>query len=168
MRLLQSMGCLAPVAALLYGVVGLLILGQFGGQALNFLASMNWEQVEGTVVSSSIEDEWDTTGERYIGRLLYTYEVAGVAYEGTQLNLQGQIYLGNQDDAEQLLAPYPVGASVMPYVNPNDPTQAVLDRSLPNASWVLLGIGAGLVLLSIAVGLRVAFSKRGDKNDMAT
>lgn len=154
MRFLQSIGCLAPAATLIYGLVGLLLLGQFGGQTLDYLTSMGWEQVSGTVVSSEVVDEWDTTGERYLGQVVYSYEVDGVAYEGDQLSLGGLTYLGNREDAEQRIAPYPVGAAVTPYVDPADPTRALLDRNLPGAVWGFVGFGAALVLLSLLLGAR--------------
>lgn len=154
MRLLQSIGCLTPAAILIYGVLGMFLLGQFGGQVLNYLRSMGWEQVPGIIVSSEVEDAWDTTGERYVGRVVYTYEVNGVTYEGNQLGLRGPVYVGNPEGAARLLTPYPVGASVMPYVNPANPTHAVLDRSLPSAVWGLVGVGSALVLLSLGLGAR--------------
>lgn len=160
MRFVQSAGCLTPAAMVFYAVVGLLLLGQFGGQVLNYLGSMGWEQVPGTVVSSGVEDAWDTTGERYAGRVLYTYEVDDVRYEGDQLDLRGQTYVGHREDAEQLVAPYPVGASVMIYVDPADPTRAVLTRDLPGAILGFVGVGSVLVLLSLGLGIRHFATRR--------
>jgi hypothetical protein len=160
MRFLESSGCLAPAAIIIYGLVGALLLGQFGGSALNYLRSMGWEQVPGTVISSEVRDEWDTTGDRYAGHVVYTYEVNGVTYEGNQLDLRGPLYVGNREDAERLLTPYPVGASVMPYVDPANPARAVLDRSLPSAIWVFAGLGSVLVLLSLGGGVRLLTNRR--------
>lgn len=160
MRFLQSIGCLAPVAIVIYSVAGVLLLGQFGGHALNYLRSMGWEQVSGTIVSSEIEESWDTTGERFASRVVYTYQVNGVTYEGDRLNLRASTYVGNREDAEELLAPYSVGASVMPYVNPADPTRAVLDRSVPGAIWVFVGLGSVLMLLSLGLGIRHLASRQ--------
>lgn len=160
MRFVQSAGCLTPAAAVIYVVVGVLLLGQFGGQALNYLTSMGWEQVPGTVTSSEVEDAWDTTGDRYAGRVLYTYEVDGVTYEGDQLDLRDVAYVGRQEDAERLVAPYPVGASVMLYVDPADPTRAVLNRDLPGAIWGFVGVGGVFVLLGLGVGVRYFATRR--------
>lgn len=160
MRILQSMGCLTPVAIVIYGVLGILLVGQFGGQKLNYLSSMGWEQVSGTIVLSEVEDAWDTTGERYIGRVIYTYEVDGITYEGDQLDLRGSTYVGNPEDAAELLIPYPVGASVNPYVDPSDPSRAVLSRSLPGATWGLVGLGSFLLLSSVVLGIRQFASRR--------
>ncbi len=160
MRFLRSIGCLTPTAILIYGVVGLLLLVQFGGQALNYLTTTGWEQVSGTIVSSEIEDASDTTGERYVAQVVYTYEVDGAIYEGNQLDLRGSTYLSNREDAEQLLAPYPIGASVMPYFDPADPSRTVLDRGLPGAIWGFVGVGSVLVLLSLGLGARHLVGKR--------
>jgi len=160
MRFLQSAGCLTPVATLIYGFVGLLLLAQFGDPALNYLRSMGWEQVPGTVVQNAVVDAWDTTGDRYIGQVVYTYEVNGVTYEGNHIDLRGQTYLGNRDEAEQLVAPYPVGTSVMPYIDPTDPTRSVLQRDLPGATWGIVGVGSVFLLLSVALGFRYLASRR--------
>lgn len=163
MRFLRSVGCLTPVAIVIYGVLGVLLLGQFGGQTLNYLGSMGWEQVPGTIVSSEVEDAWDTTGERYIGRVAYTYEIDGVTYEGDELDLRGAIFVRNRDDAERRLIPYPVGASVMVYVDPDDPTRAVLNRSLPDAIWAFAGLGGILVLLSFGLGIQQVVKRRQNR-----
>ena len=152
MRLLQSMGCFAPVAILIYGIVGFLILSQFGGQIVNYIRSMNWQQVSGEIIVSGIENASDTSGERYTGNVIYSYEFDGLTYEGDQINLFGNIYVGNRDDAEQMIAPYPVGRSVNLYINPNNPAQSVLDRSMTGAIWGLVGFGGILALLSLGLG----------------
>jgi hypothetical protein len=141
------------VAALIYAAVGLLLLSQFGGQALNYLRSTGWQQVEGEVVFSGVEDVWDTTGDRFEPQVVYTYDVDGVTYESTQIDLRDATYMGNQDDALEIANQYPVGETVTPYVNPSDPTRAVLNRDLPGA--VLVIVGTGLVLLLLSAGLSV-------------
>lgn len=162
MRFFQSVGCLTPVAIVIYGLLGGLLLGQFGGQALNYLGSMGWEQVSGTIISSEVEDAWDTTGERYIGRVLYTYEIGGTTYEGTEIDLRGEVFVRNPDDAARRLSPYPAGASLMVYVDPSDPTRAVLNRSLPNAIWAFVGLGGVLVLLSLGLAAQRLVKRRED------
>ena len=163
MRFLQSVGCVTPVAMGIYAVVGLLLLAQFGGQALNYIRSMGWEQVPGTIVYSEVEDAWDTTGDRYAGQVIYTYEVNGVTYEGSQIDLRGSTYFGNREDAEQLVDPYPVGASVMLHVDLAEPTRAVLDRDVPGAVWGIVGVGATLLLLSLVLGIRHFSSRRNSQ-----
>jgi hypothetical protein len=145
---------------LIYGVLGVLLVGQFGGPILNYLRSIGWEQVSGTIIFSEVQEEWDTTGDRFVGRVIYTYEVDGVAYEGDQLDLRGTTYVGNRQDAVELLIPYPVGATVTPYVDPSDPARAVLDRSLPGATWGFVGLGGTLLLFSAILGVRQFRSRR--------
>lgn len=159
MRVLQSAGCMTPTAIIIYGLAGLLLLSQFGGPALNYLRSMGWEQVSGTITHTAVEDAWDTTGDRYIGQVIYSYEVNGVTYEGDQIDLRGQTFFGARNEAEQLVAPYPVGTSVTPYVDPANPNRAVLDRNLPGATWGIVGVGSALLLLSLVLGVRSLASR---------
>lgn len=162
MRVFKAAGCLEPIAIFAYGVVGLLLLAQFGGEVVNYLGSTGWTQVSGTVVSNDVEDVWDTTGDRYAAQVVYTYEVDGTTYEGDQLSLRGTIYTGNQEDAERIVAPYPPGTAVTPYVNPADPTQAVLERDVPGAILGIVAAGVVLLLLSVSLGVR-QFASRGRK-----
>ena len=157
----QSMGCLvAPVAIIIYGILGFILLWQFGGKIVNYVNTMNWQQVEGMITSRGVEDVSDLTGEHYNATISYTYEVDGETYDGDTLDLRGVINVGNRDDAEALIAPYPVGASVMPYVNMDNPTQSVLTRDIQTGIWVLVGFGAFLVLLSAGLGGRYIISTR--------
>jgi len=160
MRFLQSIGCLTPVAILFYGVAGMFLLGQFGGEAVDYLRTMGWEQVPGTVTYSEVEDVWDTTGDRYAAHIIYTYEVAGESYEGEQLSLRDSSNLANEEDAAARLEPYPVNTSVMVYFNPDDPVNAVLDRDLPGAIWGFVGVGGVLLLLSLSLGVRHVLTRQ--------
>jgi hypothetical protein len=160
MRSRKPAGCLAaPVAIIIYGGLGLLLLWQFGGQVWNYFTSADWQQVNGTVISSEVVDAWDTSGERYTPQVIYTYEIDATSYDGRQVNLQGDLYFGNELDAQQIIAPYPVGTTVRPYVDPSDPTRSVLERDLPTTVWWFVSIGLLLVLLSIGLGIR-AFTQR--------
>lgn len=160
MRFLQSIGCLTPVAIVMYGIVGALLLWQFGGQAVNYLGSMGWEQASGTIIFSEVESAWDTTGERYLARVVYTYEIDGETYQGDQLDLRAPTYVRSRDDAEQILAPYPIGASVTLYVDPSDPSRTVLTRDMPGAVWVFVGVGSAFVLFSVGFGIQTLVRRR--------
>ncbi|MEM9954848.1 MAG: DUF3592 domain-containing protein [Chloroflexota bacterium] len=150
----QNNGCFSPIAILIYGVVGLLILSQFGRQAISYLSSTNWQQVPATITSSETETIWETSGERFAGNIVYTYEYDGETYQGDQLNFFGNVYFGNQEDAQQVVQPYSVNMSVLIYVNPNNPEQAVLDRNVTGTVWALIVLGSILTLLSIGLAVR--------------
>ncbi|GAB5494316.1 MAG: hypothetical protein Phog2KO_45310 [Phototrophicaceae bacterium] len=154
MRATKSKGCFLPVAIFFCGVLGILILSQFGGQILNYLRSTNWQQSSGTIVSSTVESVFETSGERFVGNVVYVYDFENMTYEGDQVNFFGTIYVGNQGDAQQMIAPYPVGSTVTLYVDPNDPTQSVLDRDVSGIIWALVGFGIILTLLSIGLAIR--------------
>jgi hypothetical protein len=51
--------------------------------------------------------------------------------------------------AKEMLARYPVGASVPAYYNPEDPTESVLERDPPpflRALWIFVGVLTALVI----------------------
>ena len=153
MSRLQAIGCAAPVSILLYAVVGLLLLGQYGGKIINYVSSSGWEIIEGEIVASSVIDVSDTTGERYLPSVRYQYQIDGQTYTGDQIDLRGTIYMGNEEVAAERIRPYQVGDSVTLYANPANPAQSVLDRQVQPGAWWLVGAGAGLLLLSLFFGL---------------
>lgn len=158
MKVLENVGCVSPIAIGLYGVVGLLLLFQYSGKVVNYIASAGWETVEGEVVVSRVVNAGDTTGDRFLPAVEYTYAVDGESYTGRQIDLRGDVFYGNEDAAALQLTDYPIGAAVTVYVNPSDPARSVLTREVIPAVWWFTGIG--LVLLTLSVGLGIVYLGR--------
>ncbi|MEL6526937.1 MAG: DUF3592 domain-containing protein, partial [Chloroflexota bacterium] len=142
-----------------------LILGQFGGQAITYVQSSGWETVAGTIVTSDVLDVSDTSGTRFTGQVVYSYTFEGETYENDAINLLGNLLVRNEADAAQMVVPYPVGAMVDVYVNPDNPSESVLDRSLSGGLQGLIGFGAMMLLLSLGLGARLLFSKPNTETD---
>jgi hypothetical protein len=152
-KVLQSVGCTGRAAILLYGVVGLLLLGQYSGKIINYFGSTGWEQVDGVVVGSEIVDEWDTTGDRFLPVVTYEFTLNDQTYTGNQIDLRGPVYVGNEDVAASMLEPYPVGSQITLFADPSDPSNSVITRAVQPAVWWFVGIGAGLLVLAIGLGV---------------
>lgn len=153
MKTLENIGCVSPIAIVLYGVAGALLLLQYSGKVVNYVASTTWEPTAGEVVRSEVVNAGDTTGDRFLPRVTYSYTVDGQTYTGTQIDLRGDVFYGNEDAAALQLRGYTPGTAVTVYVNPADPARAVLTREVIPAVWWFTGIGAALVLSSVGLGV---------------
>jgi hypothetical protein len=111
------------------------------------LGQRSWRKIPCTITCGEVQEEG--RGERpFVFITGYTYEHQGRSHEGS---VYRRSYKGSEtySDAQKIARRYPVGLSLSCYVNPDDPTQAVLEReSLAIGLFVLLPlvfvlIGAG-------------------------
>jgi hypothetical protein len=112
-----------------------------------------WSATLGTVTFSTVERRSSGDGYSYYPVVNYAYQVMGQSYQGNRI-MPGPAVGGS--GARKVVASYPAGAQVMVYYDPNKPSEAVLERSLPGYIkwlWVavlltdlfLCGLGAFLV-----------------------
>src|SRR5262245_57887628 len=113
--------------------------------------SRQWPQFPGRIIRSFVFVDTDSEGgEGYTPRVEYEYAVAGAKYQGARLRY-GQTGSSTRERAERIVAGYPSGSSVMVFVNPRQPEDAVL---VSGTSWGNVAILlAGLVFIGAAIAL---------------
>lgn len=112
-----------------------------------------WPSTLGTVTESRIQMRSNSDGGRTSYPLVrYAYQIVGRAYESQKV-MPGMDVGGS--GAHRVVARYPVGAQVMVYYNPENPSDALLERGMPGHIrwfWIILAIlnvflcGLGAVL----------------------
>lgn len=112
-----------------------------------------WPSTLGTVTESRIQMRSNSDGGRTSYPLVrYAYQIMGRAYECLKV-MPGMDVGGS--GAHRVVSRYPVGAQVMVYYNPENPSEALLERSMPGHIkwfWIILAIlnvflcGLGAVL----------------------
>ena len=112
-----------------------------------------WPSTLGTVTESRIQMRSNSDGGRTSYPLVrYAYQIVGRAYESQKV-MPGMDVGGS--GAHRVVARYPVGAQVMVYYNPENPSEALLERGMPGHIkwfWIILAIlnvflcGLGAVL----------------------
>lgn len=86
-------------------------------------ASPQWPSAEGEIVESRARPFNQQTGEPeagkndWIAEVRYRYSVQGVAHEGRRLRAFEPHHF-SREEAERMLAPYPVGARVRVFYDP--------------------------------------------------
>lgn len=139
-------GCLALFFGL-FLLAGLGLLPFLGRPVVQAIGARSWPEVPCTILESRVESHSGDDSTTYSVEVRYEYEVDGRLYRSDRYRFMGGSSSGYDGKAE-VVAGLPAGSRKVCYVDPKDPSRAVLDRSL--GAWVLLSL---IPLLFIAVGL---------------
>ncbi len=152
----------------MYGFMGLGLL--FFGFGCYFifetLASTNWDQVEGEIISTRISTGFGNVNDPihrykiYSVEVTYEYEVAGKLFQNNKYSMgSGSTVKGRfneKSEARKWLknSDFSTGKKVKVYVKPNRPSETVLSTGINIGT--IGPILMGLLFLFAAYGLRVA------------
>ena len=134
-------------------IVGVAVTAAMVGSVVRGVTSRGWSPVPATVVSSNVRSH---SGEdtSYSVNILYAYAVGGREYRSNRYNFMGGSSSGYQGKRE-IVDRHPPGTRVTAYVNPDDPTEAVIERGVTPGMLLLLapllfaGVGAGGVYFTV-------------------
>ncbi len=99
-----------------------------------------WPSTLGTVTLSMIQMRHSNDGSTPYPVVQYSYQVTGQPYQGSKV-MPGPEVGGT--GARKVVERYPAGAQVMVYYNPQNPSEALLERGTPGFIkwfWVILVI----------------------------
>lgn len=106
----------------------------FVGPVLGMLAARGWPQVPCVIESSEVESHDSDDGTTYSIEITYRYEVGGREYRSNRYSFIRFSSSGYRAKAD-VVAAHPPGSRAMCFVNPSDPTDAVLWRGWAGAMW---------------------------------
>ncbi len=163
-------------ARVLKAAMGLLLLLIGSGGCLLLIISYQrgmvtrtWNEVPCSVVDARMEESGDNANSEYRIYLRYLYDVDGREYTGTRW--RRIIYQGHRaaeisrksahkTDVAALMEQYPPGTKIVCYVNPQDPTDAVLEHqsraALYTLWWPLIFAMGGVGIMWSAFRKKVA------------
>lgn len=111
------------------------------GDAILALNSLGWQKADATILVSSIRKARQGQSWGYQLDLRYTYVFHGKRYESTQWNLSDDPIL-----MRKALRELDAGEIVPCYVNPENPSQAILQRQL----WIFIGLPVLMAIVVVA------------------
>jgi hypothetical protein len=155
-------GC-AVAAFGLFALFGAGFLLPFAIPAKRLVASGGWERVPADILWSGVGVHSGDDNDTYSVDVLYEYEHGGRHHRSNRYGLSGGSSSGRAGK-EEAVARLPAGARVDAWVDPREPSSAVLDRSLGWFMWFSL---LPLVFLAIGVG-GMAFTLRAGKGGAVT
>ncbi len=145
---LKMFGCASAFFGV-FAVFGLLFFIPFFGLPMwRLVKARSWNAVPCTVVSSEVGSHSGSKGgSTYSVDVVYHYTVGGHEYTGNRYGFVSGSSSG-RSGKEEAVARLPAGTETTCYVNPDDPTDAVLNREFSRD--MLFGL---IPLVFVAVGL---------------
>jgi hypothetical protein len=159
---------LAPVYIARVALTGFMLIGatgtvSMGREILTGLGADDWLATPCRIISSQIITESARRGQNHRPDVVYSYQVAGQEYRSNRIVFTDT---SSRDVAvgQAVIDRYPPGIVVMCYVDPHDPSQAVLDRALGKGAWMVL---APMLITVVAAVALVYFGRTRSKKPAA-
>ncbi len=149
-------GC-AAAALSLFAIFGGAFLLFFVVPMMRKLASYDWETVPATIIWSGVGEHSGDDGSTYSVDVLYEYEHGGRKWRANRYHFMSGSSSG-QAGKQEAVARLPPGARVDAFVDPRDPSSAVLSRALGPMMWFAL---IPLVFVAVGVGGVIAVLRGG-------
>ncbi len=139
---------------MIFVIIGLVLLFIYFRNLVKVRASQAWPTAQGTVLQSWVRKSRSTDSDggdsySYHPEVHYQYQIMGREYQGNNIAFGPQV--GGHSRAEKTIEKYPTGANVTVYYQPDNPDNAILERSI---SKVLLIMGLVFILAGIFIYLR--------------
>ena len=133
-------------AAVASAIIGAALLG-YGLYLRSKLRScQRWPQVTGTVTQSGLD-----TDDGYRTNVVYEYTVNGVGYSSSRVQFGTPTTYIRKSSAEAAVSHYPANFHVTVYYDPENPAEAVLDRTSPGGlEYIISGIVI-LVMMALVI-----------------
>jgi hypothetical protein len=103
------------------------------------------------VRQSASTDDDGRTRYTYYPHIEYTYPISGQAYNSKQIAFGGAQGFNSPNQAQSTLAKYPINSPVQVFYNPQNPSEAVLERAAGGGAKTTQVIGVILLVLSVLI-----------------
>jgi hypothetical protein len=115
---------------------------------LKMQSAQTWQEVPCVVISSSVKSHSGSKGgSTYSVNILYSYQFNGREHRSNAYNFMTGFSSSGYTGKQAIVARYPPGTKAVCYINPNEPSEAVLMRGFSAEMWFGL-----FPLLFVAVG----------------
>ncbi|HEY7368599.1 MAG TPA: DUF3592 domain-containing protein [Thermoanaerobaculia bacterium] len=151
-------GCLPAFLGLFFVVGAAVFYFAFFRPGLKVFASRSWPQVPARVISSEVGSHTGDDSTTYSVDVLYEYEFGGRTFRSKRYEFLGGSSSG-YDGKAAIVARYPAGSTTVCFVNPEDPTEAVLHRGFTKT--YLVALVPILFMVVGGGGAILAFRSRG-------
>lgn len=140
----------AATAGLIFQGLGILALLWFLFTLVRLWGVRAWPRVSGTILASHVERDADRNAFPVVR---YRYSVHGVDHEGDRILAHGVLATTSGASAQRTVDRYRTGRTVAVYVNPSDPSDAILERRVPVVA-VLMQLAAAVAFWTMGAAFR--------------
>jgi len=155
--------------AVIFLVVGPLMLVSQGLEAIQAVHSSSWPSVDGVVTESRVDHATDSRGrETDMPRITYRYSVDGDEHVGTRLFFGSQYRTSWSANAkgtahtQEYIARYPTGAPLQVHYDPDHAATSVVEAGVTSALVTLIVVAT----MMTGVGVFSAFLARRTARDL--
>jgi hypothetical protein len=139
-------------------IVGGMLLAVGLHQQMKTAASRSWPSTTGTVVSAEVRStpvsrSAPADAVAYMPVFRYEFDVNGMRFTGDRQSF-GRMSYATPQEAELHLDGFPQGKQVDVFYNPAKPEDCVIERENSVITWLLIGVGAGMVFTGIMLTVR--------------
>lgn len=122
--------------------------------------SRSWPATTGKVLAAGIEPRTGRSGSSgystsYYPVVQYEYTVNGQRYLGNRITFGGQVGYGWTNMAQNQIANYNPGSSVAVFYDPNEPANAVLERTAGTSGKIYWFVA---ILIFVILGVTMVFT----------
>lgn len=126
---------------MIFVIIGSVLLFIYFRNLAKVRAAQAWPTAQGTVLQSwvrksSSTDDDGSVSYSYYPEIHYQYQVMGTEYQGNKIAFGPKVG-GNRSRAEKRIEEYPAGASLTVFYQPDNPANAIIERSLSKISLVM-------------------------------
>ena len=140
--------------ALVFGVtltLGSVVIALRANDRLSrYRRQRTWPKAPATILQSSVAEDIDGDGTSYSATLVYQYVASGKQYTSDQ-HSQGGEYPVTRATVEAVLQRLPVGAVSEVSVNPDKPSDAILDTGFPKVWEITFRAGLAGTVAGVAI-----------------
>lgn len=147
-----------PQELVLYVIIILVGLGTCAWYGPSLLieakSTASWRAVNGKIEDVRVTSQRRRRQTDYSVEISYSYSVDGRSHRGDRYSVAGNPGAGEQERAELIARGFRKGDSITVYVDPEDPSRAVLARGGTKKAWMTIGFGALLLVVGLVMGAR--------------
>jgi Protein of unknown function (DUF3592) len=114
----------------------------------------SWARIEATIIESEVVEAFvwgGGTTTYYAPKVRYRFSIDGTLHEGKRVQIDAGSNT-SQSDVQEWVARYPVGATVLAYCDPKDPSLSVLELEDDGIDLVTAGLASLPVFALFAAG----------------
>lgn len=154
----------AGVVAVLsvFAAIGALVLAYGVSLWREAAASEQWPTVTGVIRTSEVAPaggQGQGGAALYQPHIVYEYEIDDQKYTNDRVSFS-RAQTSNREQVEDELFLYPEGMGVAVYVDPDDPTRAILEPGPGVENWLLLGAGGLFTVAPLLVLVVIVIAGR--------
>jgi len=117
---------------------------------LQSLGSEDWMETSCVIESSEVESRSSSDGTTYSIEIRFSYTINGTAYVSDTYNFDSSSSSGRKGKAK-VVRSFPVGSTQTCWVNPKDPSEAVLSREIPGIVYIIIPFSSIFMVIGLFV-----------------